>query len=379
MSEFGTTAPSDIELVRTDKTSGISYSTGLPLLEDRYIKGEDDTDVNSTKAKDLYIVGGSKTGTGSTGNGGDVYIDGGTTTGGTAGRVILGAASSSIVFSGLTSPPATWTALLNANGGIAVDTTNFTVSGTTGAVHTAGDFDVATTKFTVAAASGDTVTAGTLQAAGIANLNGGIAVDTTNFTVDGTTGATHIAGQLDVSGSAFTVAPTTGFVTSSSGIKNGGAALTAGTMTAAATGYCNKTWSKYTWTNAQVAALGASLTGDIAVCTLPAKTVVHHALVVLSTQAAGCTTLTGSVGITGADYIDFIVASDLKAAANTIYGNAKAELGAALYDATTVTPFYVPSWTATSTVNMHFISTVDNLSAATTCSGAVYLLTSVLP
>jgi len=72
----------------------------------------------------------------------------------------------------------TLSGLLNANGGIAVDTSNFTVDGTTGAVTTAGS----------------------LTAAGLANLNGGIAVDTSNFTVDGTTGAVTTASTLTVAG-----------------------------------------------------------------------------------------------------------------------------------------------------------------------------------
>src|SRR3989338_4456783 len=47
-----------------------------------------------------------------------------------------------------------WTASQAFDAGITVDTTNFTVSGTTGAIHTAGDFDVATNKLAVAAATG---------------------------------------------------------------------------------------------------------------------------------------------------------------------------------------------------------------------------------
>ncbi|MFA4819202.1 MAG: hypothetical protein WC621_05165 [Patescibacteria group bacterium] len=59
-----------------------------------------------------------------------------------------------------------WTVAQKLDAGITVDTTNFTVDGTTGAVHTAGNFDVATNKFTVAAASGDTLIAGTLGVTG---------------------------------------------------------------------------------------------------------------------------------------------------------------------------------------------------------------------
>ena len=80
----------------------------------------------------------------------------------------------------------TLTGLLNANGGIAVDTNKFTV---------AGD------------GTGNTVIAGTLDLTGIStltgllNANGGIAVDTNKFTVAGDgTGDTVIDGTLNVTG-----------------------------------------------------------------------------------------------------------------------------------------------------------------------------------
>lgn len=82
----------------------------------------------------------------------------------------------------------TLTGALAANGGITVDSTNFTVSGTTGAVHTAGDFDVATNKFTVAAASGNTAIGGTLGVTGASSFTGLIghpsyASQTTNWRI----------------------------------------------------------------------------------------------------------------------------------------------------------------------------------------------------
>ena len=115
------------------------------------------------------------------------------------------------------------------DGGITVDSTNFTVHGTTGAVHTAADFDVATNKFTVAAATGDTVVAGTLGVTGVTTLtgslaaNGGITVDSTNFTVHGTTGAVHTAADFDVATNKFTVASATGntVVAGTLGVKGG--------------------------------------------------------------------------------------------------------------------------------------------------------------
>ena len=132
----------------------------------------------------------------------------------------------------------------------------------------------------------------------------------------------------------------------------------------------------YTWTNAQVAAL-AGTAGDITVATLPAKTQVRNAYVVITGQAAGPTTVTVSCGdaIGGTPFINYIVASDAKAAANTVYGDAVAERGTSL----DVEFYYLPSYTATTLVTCHFISTGANLSTVTGSTGRVILETSVLP
>jgi len=129
----------------------------------------------------------------------------------------------------------------------------------------------------------------------------------------------------------------------------------------------------YSWTNAQVVALGASLTGDITMVTLPAKTQVVDAQIVILTAAAGTTTLTVAAGRTGAAYIDYIVASDAQAAANTVYGDASAERG------TNLTGYDIPSYTGTTAVKCHFISTVSNLSSVTTSTGKLILTTRLLP
>lgn len=151
--------------------------------------------------------------------------------------------------------------------------------------------------------------------------------------------------------------------------------LTSGTMTQALAhqSLIRRSVTKFTWTNAQVVALGATTAGDITVCTLPAKTIVVNAYLVVDTQAAGTTTLTGAVGRTGATYIDYIVASDLKAAANTVYGDASGERG------TNLTGYDLPSYTGTTNVVMHFISTGANLDQVTTCTGTVILETATLP
>lgn len=55
----------------------------------------------------------------------------------------------------------------------------------------------------------------------------------------------------------------------------------------------------YTWTNADVVALGAALTGDKTIVTLPAKTVVKNAYVIETGQAAGGIAAIGTITLTG--------------------------------------------------------------------------------
>jgi hypothetical protein len=130
--------------------------------------------------------------------------------------------------------------------------------------------------------------------------------------------------------------------------------------------------SRYDWTNANVVALGAALTGDITVCTLPAKTVITNAFIVITGAAAGPTTVTVSLGTEGSPYVSDVVASDAKAAANTVYGNIAAERG-------TGAGWDYPSHNATTAVKMHWISTVQNLDQVTGSTGIVYLETMTLP
>ena len=151
-----------------------------------------------------------------------------------------------------------------------------------------------------------------------------------------------------------------------------GQGLTAGGMTVNGTGLALLGWSKYSWTNAMVTAIGATTTGDVTVCTLPAKTIVLNAYIVIGTAETALTGLTGAVGRTGATFLDYIAAGSLKAAANTVYGDAVGERGANL------TGYDLPSWTGTTAVKMHFISSVENLSTAVACTGSVYLLTTIL-
>lgn len=122
--------------------------------------------------------------------------------------------------------------LLNADGGIAVDTNKFTVSaagavvvastlGVTGvttlvgALNADGGIAVDTNKFTVSAAGVVTI-ASTLAVSGattlsaLLNADGGIACDTDKFTVANGTGNTVIAGTLAVGSAATKVVGTVG-------------------------------------------------------------------------------------------------------------------------------------------------------------------------
>ena len=122
-----------------------------------------------------------------------------------------------------------------------------------------------------------------------------------------------------------------------------------------------------------VVALGGNLTGDISICTLPAKTVVRNVYLVVDTQATnGGGTLTGAVGYTAAAYIDYINPSSLMAAAGTVYGGVAGDRGTAL------TGYDLPNYTGTKTLYMHLISTVNNLNTITTCTGHVVICTELI-
>lgn len=141
-----------------------------------------------------------------------------------------------------------------------------------------------------------------------------------------------------------------------------------GTSTAVQSG--SPTLLKFSWALTDLAI--AATTGNVAAFSLPAKTVVRNAYIVITTQGTHGSTLTVSLGRTGSGYIDLIAASDAKAAANTIYGDASADRGTLLgYD--------LPSLTASTTVNLQFVSGSGNLSTVTASAGDVYLEVVTLP
>jgi hypothetical protein len=157
--------------------------------------------------------------------------------------------------------------------------------------------------------------------------------------------------------------------------------LTAATMTnelgAAYARQATQT-SSYSWTNAMLTAGGAATTWDVTVATLPAKTQVLDALVVILTAQGSAGTLAVSCGDSGV-FNQFVLSGNAKAAANTVYGDAGAERGAALWTATegNIGP-YLPSYTATTTVTCRFISD-SAMSTMTTSTGRVILTTRLLP
>ncbi len=127
---------------------------------------------------------------------------------------------------------------------------------------------------------------------------------------------------------------------------------------------------KYAITNAAVAALGANLTGDIAIGTLPANSRVTSTYVDVTAADTSANALTVSLGTVGTGYVDWIVASDGKAVA--LYGDATAERGATNLDGAL---FYK---TATP-INSHFVKTTTNLSTVTAFAATVYVTYQTLP
>ncbi len=127
---------------------------------------------------------------------------------------------------------------------------------------------------------------------------------------------------------------------------------------------------KYTITNAAVAALGASLTGDITIGTLPANSRVLATYVNVTSAETSANALTVSLGVVAAGYVDWVVASNAKTA--TVYGDATAERGATNLDGAL---FY----TTAQTIKSHFVKTTTNLSTVADFAATVYVSYETLP
>lgn len=199
--------------------------------------------------------------------------------------------------------------------------------------------------------------------------------------LDGTAGAPAITFASDPTTGIYTTGSTIAFAIgggnygglSGIGFYSSVETLTSGTMTYQSAGRVKKAIHRFDWTNAMIVALGGVGTGDITVCTLPAKFVITNAYIVLLTPDSSANALTVSLGRVSATFLDYIGNSDAKAAANTVYGDVVGERGANL------TGYDVPSFTATTDIKCHFIKTTTNLSTVTGCTGSVYIETMSLP
>jgi len=159
----------------------------------------------------------------------------------------------------------------------------------------------------------------------------------------------------------------------------GNAGLTAGTFTNIQARQIKTVWSQYSWTNAMVVALGAVASGDVTVCTLPAKTRVVACLIVIDTAGTnmGGATYTVQAG-TDATFSNYIATADALATTNTVYGDADVELG----DDMKTSCKHLPSWTGTTPVKVRF--TTDEAGGKTladvqTSTGSIYFKTELLP
>ena len=180
------------------------------------------------------------------------------------------------------------------------------------------------------------------------------AISTANLTLSGTLTASNVSAS-------------SGYF---SATLRGPYALTGGSLTGVtnSNGYVTSYMWEQDWTNTDVTTLGAVLSGTIKICTIPAKVIVRNAYVLIKTAAGGVTTLTVGFGRTGATYIDYIKASDAKAAANTLYGAVSGDRG------TNLTGYDVPSVTAATDIYCIFTSTGTNLNTVTTSTGTFILL-----
>jgi hypothetical protein len=122
---------------------------------------------------------------------------------------------------------------------------------------------------------------------------------------------------------------------------------------------------KWSWTNSTITAGAGGTTLDATVGTLPGKSQPLSAYVIVDGQAtftAG--TLKAGLGVAGTTYVDWIVSSDIKAAAATVYGDAAAERG---------TDMAIKYYATAQTVKTQFIAGAGDLANVTGSSGTVYL------
>jgi hypothetical protein len=118
--------------------------------------------------------------------------------------------------------------------------------------------------------------------------------------------------------------------------------------------------TKISVTMAAINTARSGTTCNVKVCTLPAKTQLIDAILVVTQQAAHASTATISVGRAATGYIDYLTAQNFKVAANTIYGDASAERG------TNLVGYDLPSYTATTDVYAQvLVGAASDLTAGT--------------
>jgi len=143
-----------------------------------------------------------------------------------------------------------------------------------------------------------------------------------------------------------------------------GLATTTATTTAAAS-TPHSAIIKRTWTNAEVVASAGGTSVNISVGKLPANSRPAAIYMINDTQATfAAGTLTGSVGVAGTAYVDWIVASNLKATAATVYGNAAAEKGS---------EFGSLFYTTAKDIYLQVLAGAGDLANVTTCTGTIYI------
>ncbi len=123
---------------------------------------------------------------------------------------------------------------------------------------------------------------------------------------------------------------------------------------------------KRTWTNAEVVAAGTGgVTANLSVGKLPANSRPVAVYLINDTQATfAAGTLTASVGVAGTAYVDWLVASNLKATAATLYGNAAAEKGS---------EFGSLFYTTAKDIYLQVLGGAGDLANVTTCTGTIYI------
>lgn len=126
------------------------------------------------------------------------------------------------------------------------------------------------------------------------------------------------------------------------------------------------TWSKYSITAADLAA--SSTVNDIELFQLPAKGVIHKVVIKHTTAFSGTVTYNLSVGTSG-NLTKYVSLFDVKQAVSGILF----ALGATSVN---ISP---ENFSASTSIRVSAVSTVNNLSSATQGAADIYVLTSQLP